>query len=342
MIYMTSESTKQLTLFQDYLVAQKLKYQCKLYLNLIIILLYVFLALVYDEIIVVPFIGPKSIGIICLFWIFIALICVLFVKFLYDLKRSYFLTTLSIIGCGVIFYLISIQNYEYNLELFFMFLPFLIIWASITKISSEKSAYNKMEKYGSHCSDEMHTALIVARNANVYSDSFDYTALTLAKGLALRDLAYQFYLCTDSEMLRDILLNPNISQIWIFGHGDIGGVSITERGYLSYAEFMLEKKNGEIGLHIFPTKKAVYQCHCNGGYGWSLADFLLPRKGVLDEGVDIFLNYRETGINGNLVNFKIFGWKPFGFLQNLNTDYSNKTFITKYLEHLDRVAGKET
>ncbi|HJJ43161.1 MAG TPA: hypothetical protein O0X69_02655 [Methanocorpusculum sp.] len=73
----------------------------------------------------------------------------------------------------------------------------------------------------------------------------------------------------------------------------------------------------------------------------SLADFLLQQKGVLDDGVNDFPNYREIGMNGNVVNLKVCGWKPFGCLLNLNTCYSNRAFITQYLNHIERVAKKE-
>ncbi|MDO9523010.1 MAG: hypothetical protein Q7J08_04775 [Methanocorpusculum sp.] len=340
---MSDESNNQLKFFQDLFIAQKMKYRRKCLLNTGILLFCCLLIAIHIEYFSIPFIASNSIWIIGISWVFIFLTCVMFIQFIYDLKPTRFLVHLTIIVCIFIVALIIFPKFE-MIELS-VFLPWVIICASLLHISTDKKSYKNIEKYcsnRSNRSNENHTAIILARNSEIFTDSFDDTAIDLAKGLTLLDQAYQFYLCTSNEMLTDILLNNNTTRIWIFGHGTIEGVGITEGDYLLYSRFMLEKKQDEMILRSFPKKEAVYQCHCNGGSGWSLADFLLPRKGVLDEGTDDFPNFRETGMNGSVVNFKIFGWKPFGFLQNLNTNKSNREFINEYLTHIERVTKNQS
>lgn len=336
---MSNESNNQLKKFQDFFIAQKMKYRRKLLVNLGLLLFCCFLTALYKKYLFIPFIASNSMWIIGISWVFIAITSVLFIQFIYDLKPTKFCVHLTIIICSLIVALIIFPDFEMiYLSVFF---PWIIICASLSHILMDNKSSNNIEKYFSNRSNEKHTAIILARNSEIYIDSFDETAIDLAKGLTLHDQAYQFYLCTSNAMLTDILLNMNTTRIWIFGHGAVGGVGISEGGYLSYSHFMLEKKRDEMILRSFPRKEAVYQCHCNGGSGWSLADFLLPRKGVLDEEPDDFPNYRETGVNGCVVNFKIFGWKPFGFLKNVNTNYSNRAFIEEYLKHIERVINKK-
>lgn len=334
-----NESKNQLKNFQDFFIAQKMKYCRKSLLNAGILLFCCFLIAIYIKYLSIPFIASNSIWIVGISWIFIAITSVLFIQFIYDLKPTKFCVHLTIISCIFIVALIIFPDFEMiYLSAFF---PGVIICASLFHILMDKISSNNIEKYFSHRSNEKHTAIILARNSEIYNDSFDETAIDLAKGLTLQDQAYQFYLCTSSAMLTDILLNTNTTRIWIFGHGTVEGVGITEGSYLSYSHFMLEKKQDEMILRSFPKKEAVYQCHCNGERGWSLADFLLPRKGVLDEETDDFPNYRETGVNGSVVNFKIFGWKPFISWQNVNTNKSNRAFIKEYLKHIEGVINKK-
>ncbi|HJJ43160.1 MAG TPA: hypothetical protein O0X69_02650 [Methanocorpusculum sp.] len=236
---MSSESTKQLKFFQDYLVAQKVKYRCKCLINSGIFLCCCFLIAIYNEYLVIPLVASDSIWIIGISWIFIIITCVLFIQFIYEFKPTKFLVLLTLIVCFFILALVIIPKFEViYLSIIF---PGIIIISLMLHTSREKHSYENIEKCCSHRSNEKHTAIICARNSEIFIDSFDDTAIDLAKGLTRHDQAYQFYLCTSSEMLTEILLNINTTRIWIFGHGTVEGVCITKGSFLLYSSFMLEK-----------------------------------------------------------------------------------------------------
>lgn len=79
------------------------------------------------------------------------------------------------------------------------------------------------------------------------------------------------YECFTPEDAKKIILNPNVKNLWIFGHGDVDTLDFGKNGILHYWIFKDIEKKDLIG-----------QFHCNTtaskGYP-SLADFILKPNG---------------------------------------------------------------
>ena len=58
---------------------------------------------------------------------------------------------------------------------------------------------------------------------------------------------------------------------------------------------MIDKTDSGWQIRDITPKEYIYQCHCNREEGISLADYLIPNKGVLDYSVDDMPNYFDTG-----------------------------------------------
>jgi hypothetical protein len=90
---------------------------------------------------------------------------------------------------------------------------------------------------------------------------------------------YKIYLCHDENEFLKIINNPKMIRIWIFGHGDRGGVSFTD-GYCNYEE-LVKKIDPES-----KKKDAIYQFHCNVGYKRSLVQLLPVKKGFVNHSIN--------------------------------------------------------
>lgn len=69
------------------------------------------------------------------------------------------------------------------------------------------------------------------------------------------------------EEVRAIISDPSAQSLWIFGHGNRGGVSCRD-GFFDYST-----------VHIDHKKEYVYQFHCNGGIGAPLFNIVSEGRG---------------------------------------------------------------
>ncbi|MCR5705157.1 MAG: hypothetical protein K6G85_11170 [Eubacterium sp.] len=204
---------------------------------------------------------------------------------------------------------------------------------------------------------EEHTAIILPHDAKKIMDVSDFPVPRLIKVLKKYHENFQIYFCLYEENIISVLTKPkieNIKRIWIFGHGDRGGCSLTDK-YFSYEEFMTEKNEYGEKLHNIQPMEYVYQCHCNPESTTPLTEYLLKSKGVLDPEIypdnypddDKMKNYYDSGLSDMKINSKgnrllsLDAWfyKGLGKLlhedSNYNDPLSINYIIKKYETHLE-------
>jgi len=208
---------------------------------------------------------------------------------------------------------------------------------------NEKSGSTYIASHYSYNASQEHTAVILPHDSKRMFDGSDSAAAYLLKKLEGRE-AYQVYFCPTEMDILNVLLNPNIQGVWIFGHGSKDGVDVTDEPCV-YSKLMTELTDSGPILRDVPKKEYVYQCHCNGGNGISLPYYLLETIGYLDKNIDYMPNYRETGLGDpfggdifrdKLVRIHIGKWEPLAGYRNINFDGKNKKFIEMYISHLKK------
>lgn len=203
-------------------------------------------------------------------------------------------------------------------------------------------------KYITTHEPENHTAVILPHDAKRAMDGGDKPVLKLIEVLTKYSENFQIYFCLDEKDMINALTNPYVKRIWIFGHGDRGCCGLTDKVF-TYAEFMTEKTDTCWKLRDIEPKEYVYQCHCNPGSTRPLTDYLLKNKGTLNSDVDDMPNYNDSGIADMKIakprnyiclslNVLIFrGLKNlFNMDLNYNNIFSNKYFIDRYADHLEK------
>jgi hypothetical protein len=109
---------------------------------------------------------------------------------------------------------------------------------------------------------------------------------------------YKVYLCDTRKNFLSIINNPRVKRIWIFGHGNRGGVSCSD-GDCIYEDLV---------KRIAPDskqKEAVYQFHCNPGNSVSLAELLDVKQGFVNHSVNDMWSiraYLEEILQKNRIN----------------------------------------
>jgi hypothetical protein len=86
---------------------------------------------------------------------------------------------------------------------------------------------------------------------------------------------YSVYRCRTKEDFFNIVSNPRVTSIWIFGHGDHGGIRCGD-GMFDYRELF-----GKLSPN-FPKKESIYQMHCNDGNLPALVDLLANGRGFVN------------------------------------------------------------
>jgi hypothetical protein len=132
--------------------------------------------------------------------------------------------------------------------------------------------------------DSNHDALII----NIYSKiapslSIGCGIFLLIEALKNRNQPFKIYFCKSKTQFFDIINNPKTTRVWIFSHGDRGGVSCAD-GYFLYSDLVNQLK------HEAKQKEAIYQFHCNPGYKSSLVQLLSVKSG--------FVNHRLNDPSG--------------------------------------------
>lgn len=195
---------------------------------------------------------------------------------------------------------------------------------------------------------EDHTAIILAHDEKRAMDGGDKPVLTLLEALTKYNEDFQVYLCLYEEDMVNVLTNPFVKRIWIFGHGDRGSCCLTGK-FFSYENFMTEKTDNGEKLRDIEPKEYVYQCHCNPKSTAPLTDYLIKDKGVLDPNVDDMPNFLDSGMADMNVKFSlkhfvlfimVWGHKILGYILhkdfNYTSSFSIEYFINRYAEHLKK------
>ena len=103
--------------------------------------------------------------------------------------------------------------------------------------------------------DLSHNGIVLCHGDRSSLPLYGFGAEQLLDYFLKRHIPYQMYNCFTVDDFASVVQNDAVQVMWIFGHGDRGGVCLRD-GYLSYVTIP------NAGLH---KKIAVYQLHCNGG-----------------------------------------------------------------------------
>ena len=142
-------------------------------------------------------------------------------------------------GCAVLFGLVL---FFYSFILFYQWVK-LILFRKI-----------QIQQYYEYCSDGKHTGIIIPHNTARYLDFSGTEAFYLASQLMKYNIEpFRIYFCTTAEEATDLIVNKNLINLWIFGHGAHGRVDLTGEP-LFYESF--------IGKDI-SKKGYIHQFHCN-------------------------------------------------------------------------------
>jgi hypothetical protein len=189
------------------------------------------------------------------------------------------LIPLCIILCGVFVYSFNGGSFQNNLEvkviailftffvvafaigLYFWILPRHLLDKSNQKFFLFPQSDNLSEK------DE-HTAIIFPHYVDEIDKLFIVDCISLLVDSFREDREnYRIYRIMQKKDFEDAYYNPNVTKLWIVGHGDRGGFEFGPNGIdgKEYIEYSKLKK-------VSPLKKCVVQLHCNHGKKRSLQD----------------------------------------------------------------------
>ena len=234
------------------------------------------------------------------------------------------------------------------LSLIYFFAPSVLGVAYIVNESNSSKYAKKIAENLTLHKPEDHTAIIFPHDENKKMDGGDEPVMALIDALKKYNENFQIYLCLYEEDMINVLTNPYVKRIWIFGHGDRGGCVLTDK-YFSYADFMTEKTDSGWKIRDIEPKEYVYQCHCNPKSTTPLTDYLLKEKGRLNPNVDDMPNYYDSGITdmktdkakrGKKHSFKVKLCNKLGNMLHEDNKYNDNSsieyFIKRYAEHLEK------
>lgn len=136
--------------------------------------------------------------------------------------------------------------------------------------------YNCAQKFPEFNSNGFHDAIIVTHGEYSKRMTYGEGIDLIIKKFQKSKIPYKIYDCQNICDFIPIVKNPLTKNLWIFGHGDRGGILIGF-DYLDYKEaFQLNPQEHEI-----LKKDHIYQFHCNCGVNPSLADILSDGKGYV-------------------------------------------------------------
>lgn len=112
-----------------------------------------------------------------------------------------------------------------------------------------------MEENPQFRADMPHNGIVICHSERVSLPQFGFGSDQLVHYFVERQIPYRVYNCSTIDDFVSVIHNDAVQVIWIFGHGDRGGISLKD-GYHSYSKIPAAK---------FHKKISVYQLHCNGG-----------------------------------------------------------------------------
>lgn len=164
-------------------------------------------------------------------------------KKLYSILIKLFLV-LSVLLMALRFFSLM-HAYDTILSLHLMFTGLPIVFGVVNfmlEFFSFRSAI-KIMHYINSPKKENHTAIILPHDAQKIMDVSDLPVPRLIIVLKKYHENFQIYFCLHEDDMVEVLTKPKIEyikRIWIFGHGDRGGCSLTDK-YFSYEDFMTKK-----------------------------------------------------------------------------------------------------
>ncbi len=210
-----------------------------------------------------PFLGS-----IC--WLLGFLLSFVYLLFHYSFPVIFLIFFGILAGIFIIFY-----NYELRIPKLVHDLGVINVIQSISDILKFKIPNKKIidenKKSDLNC---VHVGIIIAKkrgyfremDENVYADGIDL----ITEFLLRKNIQFNIYECDSPHSAEDIISNPNINGLIIFGHGSKCSLSFGLNGYLDYCE-----------VRNAPKKRIIAQLHCNSSEKCkcSLADYLLDPDG---------------------------------------------------------------
>ena len=134
-----------------------------------------------------------------------------------------------------------------------------------------------MEENPQYHSDLPHNGIIICHGTRDNHPFYGFGSDQLVHYFVEKGIPYRVYNCFTFDDFVDVVHNNSVQVMWIFGHGNRGGVGIGH-SCLVYA-----KDIPEVDLH---KKIAVYQFHCNGGVAMPLSRLVVDGWDFQEEGLN--------------------------------------------------------
>ena len=133
-----------------------------------------------------------------------------------------------------------------------------------------------LKKNQEHRSNEKHIAVILVNNYMPERLSI-YATLDIPKLIKYfkkKNWSYKIYFRVDKSKLKKIINNPDITMIYLIGHGQRHGIKVSKKEMVYYCEFQNS-----------PKKEFIAQLHCNHYGGTSLIEYIAknPKKSFVTQ-----------------------------------------------------------
>jgi len=139
-------------------------------------------------------------------------------------------------------------------------------------------------KHPEYDSNVPHDAIIIAHGDYSHKLGYGDGVDLIIKKFQESQIPYRIYDCQSVSAFKSVVMNRLARNLWIFGHGNRGGIRI---GF-DYLEY---QKEFEMRLDL--KKEYIYQFHCNSGTKPSLADLLSGGRGYVSNTFRDELQNRE-------------------------------------------------
>jgi len=215
---------------------------------------YLFIICLIGLIIILRYFRELKANLLQIIYYILIILCLLFAKISIHDESSAKIWVLSLFICGIILILLDIPD--------------------MTNMIYSKWIAKKIETYCEYLSGGPHTAIILPLNSMRLCNFPGIEGITqLAKILFERkNEPFRLYFSFSKEDVREVIINPNVRNIWIFGHGSKGAVEVTDGPYFY----------NELTGKGLAEKGYIRQYHCNGYHdekdSLSLVDILTNPK----------------------------------------------------------------